>query len=368
ASLTAVETLPESVPQQSQECDESIPVDAHEDDDESDDGADSFNEDDPLSDINDDSDWSDDEGLNIRKVQFQEKLRRWALSSNISHYARKLISSCRKILEHRETLLKTSTATSIDIKNIAGGQFWYNGVANCLKSYFTTMQPGPSTLWLDFSMDGLPIHNSGPTQLWPILMCVTDLPQAPVFVVALFCGKTKPASAEDYLRQLLTELNRLQSAGVMLGGKKGAIAHTGYDSCLKCTEHTVYDRSTHRMHFSGVDAPKRTAKHFKAGRYKNHCKNSTPLIALTYFDIIDDVPTTDRLHLIDLGVMRFLMRSWKKGIFGKKYKWTLDDISFISSMMETVKLPSEVPRKLRSVKYLRFWKGAEFKNFLHYPS
>uniref|UniRef100_A0A182HLU9 Transposase domain-containing protein n=2 Tax=Anopheles arabiensis TaxID=7173 RepID=A0A182HLU9_ANOAR len=290
ASLTADETLPESVPQESQESDESIPVDAHEADEESDDKADSFNEDDPFSDINDDSDWSDDEGLNIRNVQFQEKLRHWALSSNISHYAvGSLLSLLKeetkfKLPKDPRTLLKTPTATSIDIKNIAGGQFWYNGVANCLKSYFTTMQPGPSTLWLDFSMDGLPIHNSGPTQLWPILMRVTDLPQAPVFVVALFCGKTKPASAEDYLRQLVAELNRLQSAGVTLGGKKvtirvraiiadtparafikGAIAHTGYDSCLKCTEHTVYDRSTHRMHFSGVDAPKRTAKNFKAG-------------------------------------------------------------------------------------------------------
>ena len=77
------------------------------------------------------------------------------------------------------------------------------------------------------------------------------------------------------------------------------IAHTGYDSCLKCTDHTVYDRDTHRLHFSGVDAPKRTA----------------PLIALSYLVIIDDVHTTDRLHLIDLGVKRFFIRSWKKKHF-----------------------------------------------------
>ena len=29
-------------------------------------------------------------------------------------------------------------------------------------------------------------------QLWPILMRVFDLPQAPIFVVAIFCGKTQP--------------------------------------------------------------------------------------------------------------------------------------------------------------------------------
>ncbi|XP_041766358.1 uncharacterized protein LOC121590612 [Anopheles merus] len=162
-------------------------------------------------------------------------------------------------------------------------------------------------------------------------MRVTDVPQAPVFVVALFCGKTKPASAEDYLRQLVTELNQLQSTGIVLSGIqvkirvraiiadtparafiKGVISHNGYDSCLKCTEHTVYDQITHRMHFSGVDAPKRIAKEFKEGKYKRHRINTTPLTVLDYFDIIDDVPTTDRLHLIDLGVMRYLMRSWKK--------------------------------------------------------
>ena len=57
-------------------------------------------------------------------------------------------------------------------------------------------------------MDGLPLHNSGPTQLWPIL---------PVFVVALCCGTT---CAEDYPRQVVEELNRLQSAGVTLSRKK----------------------------------------------------------------------------------------------------------------------------------------------------
>ena len=72
-----------------------------------------------------------------------------------------------KLPKDPRTLLKTPTATSIDIKNMAGGQFWYNGVS--------------------------------------------DLPNAPVFVVALFCGTTKPASAEDYLRQQVAELNRLQS-------------------------------------------------------------------------------------------------------------------------------------------------------------
>uniref|UniRef100_A0A182TMA6 Uncharacterized protein n=1 Tax=Anopheles melas TaxID=34690 RepID=A0A182TMA6_9DIPT len=143
-----------------------------------------------------------------------------------------------------------------------------------------------STVWLDFSMDGLPIHNSGPTQLWPILMRVYDLPQAPIFVVAIFCGKSKPSSAEEFLRQLVTELNELQSDGI--------IGHNGHDSCLKCTERTRYDHLAHRINFVGIDAPNRTDALFRDGTYRAHIRHSTPLVDLANFDMIMDIPTTDR--------------------------------------------------------------------------
>ena len=84
--------------------------------------------------------------------------------------------------------------------------------------FFSKLAPDRDLLWLDFAMDGLPLHNSGPTQLWPILMRIDDLPEAPVFVVAIFCGASKPDSVEEYLRPFVTELNQLQSDGLELGG------------------------------------------------------------------------------------------------------------------------------------------------------
>ncbi|XP_041775313.1 uncharacterized protein LOC121595414 [Anopheles merus] len=348
--------------------------------------------DDTLSNLSEDSESSVHDAED-RDKRIKEKLRFWALSSKTTHFA---LSSLLKILKAEtnfnlpkdaRTLLKTPSSTSTVIKDIGGGQFWYNGVSNCLKAYFTNLNPNHSTVWLDFSMDGLPIHNSGPTQLWPILMRVCDLPQAPIFVVAIFCGKSKPSSAEEFLRQLVTELNELQSDGIDLSGSmfkvrintiladtparafvKGIIGHSGHDSCLKCTERTRYDHLSRRIYFVGIDAPNRTDALFRDGTYRGHIRHSTPLIDLANFDMIMDIPTTDRLHLVDLGVMRHLMRSWRSGAFGEQYKWDRADVGFITSVMESVKLPSEVPRKLRGIQHLNFWKGTEFKNFLHYPS
>uniref|UniRef100_A0A182PTP5 Uncharacterized protein n=1 Tax=Anopheles epiroticus TaxID=199890 RepID=A0A182PTP5_9DIPT len=242
-------------------------------------------------------------------------------------------------------------------------------------------------LWLDFSMDGLPLHNSGPTQLWPILMRIYEMPSAPIFVVALFCGSSKPSSANEYLDKLVTELNTLQSTGMQLNGNliaigvrailadtparsfiKGVTGHTGHDSCQKCTERTMYDQLNRRIYFNGDDAPKRNDADFKAGKYDTHYKHSTPLVELQNFNIINDIPTTDRLHLIDLGVMKGLMKAWKKGKFGRPFKLDCVEIAYISSVIDSVKLPSEIPRKLRDIRHLNFWKGAEYKNFLHYPS
>ncbi|XP_040157651.1 uncharacterized protein LOC120897103 [Anopheles arabiensis] len=152
-------SLPESVSQEAQEDEESIPV-GNED---SDDGADSSSNDDLFSDFSEDSECSTD-SLDGRNVQFRDKLRRWALSCNLIHFAvGSLLTLLKeetsfKLAKDPRTLLKTKKATSNVIENIGGGEFWYNGVANCLTSYFTNIKPKASTFWLDFAMDGLPIH------------------------------------------------------------------------------------------------------------------------------------------------------------------------------------------------------------------
>ncbi|XP_053674051.1 uncharacterized protein LOC128724349 [Anopheles nili] len=96
-------------------------------------------------------------------------------------------------------------------------------------------------------------------------------------------------------------------------------------------------------------------------------KIPTPLIDLINLDIIEDIIVSDRLHLIDLGITKKLIKGWIDGKTGST-KLNPSDKKDISRSIQELALPSEINRKLRSIKYLEFWKGSEFRTFLHYGS
>lgn len=73
-------------------------------------------------------------------------LRRWALAFNINHAALKSLlavihndrsgdTSWRSLPSDPRTLLETPRERA-EIVNIKGGQYWHNGLAKCLESYF----------------------------------------------------------------------------------------------------------------------------------------------------------------------------------------------------------------------------------------
>uniref|UniRef100_A0A182SI62 Uncharacterized protein n=1 Tax=Anopheles maculatus TaxID=74869 RepID=A0A182SI62_9DIPT len=70
-------------------------------------------------------------------------------------------------------------------------------------------KPPNYILDVNISVDGLPLHNSGPTQLWPILMQVKNVPDIPIMILGIFCGAAKPDSIEDFLRPLVDEINHI---------------------------------------------------------------------------------------------------------------------------------------------------------------
>lgn len=100
------------------------------------------------------------------------QLRSWALDFNLQKRA---ISALLKILisagfiylpKDSRTLLKTPRF--IDIETRAGGQYWHNGIANCLSKIFAKLN-SDIKIEMNFNIDGLPIFKSSPIAFWPIL-------------------------------------------------------------------------------------------------------------------------------------------------------------------------------------------------------
>jgi hypothetical protein len=62
---------------------------------------------------------------------------------------------------------------------------------------------------LIINIDGLPLFMSSNVQFWPILCGIVSNDRASMepFLVALYCGISKPISAGEYLEDFLNELS-----------------------------------------------------------------------------------------------------------------------------------------------------------------
>lgn len=162
----------------------------------------------------------------IDRTHLRFELRQWALKYGVNHNA---ISALLMLLRSKlnQCLPKTSrgllkTPRNIFIQNIdGGGQLWYNGIRSCLQNSVFAEWPSNETIGLNFNMDGLPLFKSSALEFWPILMNVADMPQLRPMVVAIYYGRGKPKSCEQYLRQFVNELNDVQLNGIHTS--KGAI-------------------------------------------------------------------------------------------------------------------------------------------------
>nr|XP_049462177.1 uncharacterized protein LOC120961276 [Anopheles coluzzii] len=117
------------------------------------------------------------------------------------------------------TLVRTPPRAAGSIYKIGGGDFWYGGLSPVLTKYFQNIEPRDDPFKLDVSVDGLPLHKGGPTQVWPILVKAVDLPKLPLMLVAAYSGHTKPASVEEFLRPLVNDFNIIQRGGLTMGDK-----------------------------------------------------------------------------------------------------------------------------------------------------
>lgn len=232
------------------------------------------------------------------------------------------------------------------------------------------------------------------------------MPEIAPMTIAIFYGKCKPTSLEDFLKQLVEELIDVLNHGVIINGSKidvqlrcficdsparaflkGLFCHictvacitiyawfsgvAGFNSkngCLKCECEGEYSHESRTVVFTSINNAKRTDQKFRQNAYSHHQKTATPLLNVPGLNLIEDIIVGDRLHLIDLGVMKRLLLGWRDGTLGYETKLSSQQTEKLSQILYGIQLPSEIHRKLRGMDHLSYWKASEFSSFLHYAS
>lgn len=147
----------------------------------------------------------------------------------------------------------------------------------------------------------------------------------------------------------------------------GAAAFNSYFGCQKCT---VRGEMSHRtMSFPRTNASKRTNDSFRKRLNKEHHHEYRTLIELLdNTDIVADFPTSDPLHLLELGVMKRCLTRWKEGTKTYKRHFKAIELSNINFLLMKIRddMPTEIHRGVRDLTTLHFWKGSELRTFLLY--
>uniref|UniRef100_A0A182RLG5 Uncharacterized protein n=1 Tax=Anopheles funestus TaxID=62324 RepID=A0A182RLG5_ANOFN len=107
-------------------------------------------------------------------------------------------------------------------------------------------------------------------------------------------------------------------------------------------------------------AEERTDAEFRSGQYAiAHQKHPTPLLNVKGFDMVKTVTVAGDLHLLHI-IMKRLLEGYVDGNLTPVQKWTVEEQKEISDILVRTSLPVEIHRVMRSLKYLKYWKGFHY--------
>lgn len=325
--------------------------------------------------------------LNEQK-KINNSLAEWASKFHISRNASNEL--LQLLNEHIPSLnLPTDIRTILKSEkennfiNMNPGEYYHFGIENGLCHILDSVNEvyGSNHIKLELNIDGLPLAKSSRKQFWPILCKIEEQPYNEVFLVGLYEGNEKPASAESFLRPFVNELKELYENGFKHNGKTisisldkiicdapaksfilGIKSHNAYHGCTKCIAEGDFIKN--RMTYVTTNCTLRTDERFRAGVYEEYHKTYTPLIELK-IDLVNQV-VLDVMHVVYLGVMKRLISFWVNG--KKDIRLSDDSITSISKKLFKFRkyIPSEFARLPRSLKESDRWKATEFSQFLLY--
>ncbi|XP_057335752.1 uncharacterized protein LOC130674444 [Microplitis mediator] len=137
------------------------------------------------------------------------------------------------------------------------------------------------------------------------------------------------------------------------------------EGCERCTTkgESISEKKRKKRIHPDMDSPARTSTSFQEKhQIGHHLDCECPLIKLMNFDPVKSV-VLDSMHLLYLGVTKFLLESWIHRTSCARFK--LRQVSTFGSILKSIKLdiPSEFQRKQYLVSR---WKATQFRFFLLY--
>uniref|UniRef100_A0A182NE24 Uncharacterized protein n=1 Tax=Anopheles dirus TaxID=7168 RepID=A0A182NE24_9DIPT len=159
--------------------------------------------------LEDEEEEEDSSDVDPHTAKLKKSLRYWFIRNKISRRAgNELLSILRNdaslnLPQDVRTILKPPRSVGKLIVAVpGGGSLWYQGVQSCFQHYYRDVTPSVSEFQLNLSVDGIPLYNRSPTQMWPILMQLHGMVGVPVMVIGIFCGTSKSLDVESFLRPL----------------------------------------------------------------------------------------------------------------------------------------------------------------------
>ncbi|XP_077505009.1 uncharacterized protein LOC144114879 [Amblyomma americanum] len=320
--------------------------------------------------------------LCYRHLSTAQELASIASKHNLTHACiNDLLDFCRRrgiveLPKDARTIMQTERKANLE----HGDSFVHFGLAEGIQ-HAVGQGPAPENVELHANIDGLPLHRSSQTALWPILCRVINIKKSEPFMVSAYCGAGKPPCLQEYLRPFIDEVRNLSCNGLMVKGVhvnvclkavicdaparsfvKAITGHTGYHACERCSQKGHYLEN--RMTFPDLHAPQRTDSSFRSQEDRRHHTGVSPFTSLNV-DMVKCFPT-EYMHLVCLGVMRRLLRNWI--CKGHAARLSRADRSALNDKLReaATAFPKYFQRKPRGTEELDRWKATEFRTFLLY--
>lgn len=180
-------------------------------------GADISDDDAYLFSDEDELDFLSDNEEEQNEDELTEKLRDFCLRHMRDYQTNELLQILRsnphlsQLPKDHNDLYQTPNIVMPEPSPIEGGHYLHFGIKANLK-FIELKNPNLKELTLHFSWDGVKLFKSSPTNIWPIVMYIEELPDEDVHLVGMFVGTSKPKNPNEFFHCLNEEIKEIQNS------------------------------------------------------------------------------------------------------------------------------------------------------------